>query len=112
MKNKNKAVKSREPKEPTLLRKIIAIHYEQALAKKAMRHLSKLDWSVDFLCHLCAKAAKLTNQAVEITVTSPSKQMLTIRSLDLSDTLYDDNDILNKLDDTQAVNDFIRKHST
>ena len=23
----------------------------------------------------------------------------------------DDNDILNKLDDTQAVNDFIRRHS-
>ena len=110
---KTKKSKVIKEKEPTLFRKLIDIHDEHALTKKAMRNLSKLNWSVDFLCHVVAKAAKLTNSPLEITLVSPARQELHIRSIDrdVMDISPDDNDILNKLDDTQAVNDFIRRHS-
>ena len=49
---KTKKSKVIKEKEPTLFRKLIDIHHEHALAKKAMRNLSKLNWSVDFLCHI------------------------------------------------------------
>lgn len=110
---KIKVKKQKKVKEPTLLRKLIEIHHEQALARKAMRNLSKLEWSVDFLCYVVAKAAKLTNSTLEITLVSKARQELHIRSIDKEVVSFDpDDDILNKLDDTQAVNDFIRRHST
>ena len=47
MKNKEK-----KPKEPSLLRQIIAIHYEQTRRAKALRILKKQTWSIEFLSTL------------------------------------------------------------
>lgn len=102
----------KKQKEPSLLQKLIDIHHEEAMAKRAMRLLSKQQWSVDFLCYLCGKAAKLSGSPVEITVTSPSKQALTIRSVDMAELNKMDESILDKLDDAAAVEDFIKRHST
>jgi hypothetical protein len=99
-------------REPSLLKKLIDIHHEEAMAKKAMRLLSKQEWSVDFLCMLCAKAAKLTGSPVEIVVESPSKQVLSIKSQDIAAFAAAEDNILDKLDDTAAVEAFIRKHNT
>lgn len=99
-------------KEPSLLRKLIDIHHEEAMAKKALRILSKQEWSVDFLCLLCAKAAKLSGSPVEITVQSPAKQAVSIKSQDMSAFAAAEDNILDKLDDVAAVESFIRKHNT
>ena len=99
-------------KEPSLLRKLIDIHHEEAMAKRAMRLLSKQARSVDFLCMLCAKAAKLSGSPVEMTVESPSKQVLSIKSQDIAAFAAADDNILDKLDDAAAVEAFIRKHNT
>ena len=47
MKKRTKKVK--KVKEPSMLRKIIAVYSEQHLAKKAERYLTKQVWSIDFL---------------------------------------------------------------
>ena len=99
-------------REPSLLKKLIDIHHEEAMAKRALRVLSKQEWSVDFLCMLCAKAAKLTGSPVEIVVESPSKQVLSIKSQDIAAFAAAEDNILDKLDDTAAVEAFIRKHNT
>ena len=107
-------MKNRLPKEPSLLRKIIDIQYEQARRRKALRLLQKQNWSVDFLSTLLLKSAKMLGSPLELTVISPNNEVLKITAKDLhqDDGRIDDTDIFNHLDDEAAVNAFIREHST
>lgn len=102
------------PKEPSLFRQIIAIHYEQAKRRKALRLLEKQHWSVDFLSTLLLKAARMMGTSLELTVVSPDnvKLVLTAKDLKTDDGRIDDTDIFNHLDDEKAVNSFIVQHST
>ena len=104
----------KEPKEPSLFRQIIAIHYEQAKRRKALRILEKQHWSVDFLSTLLLKSAKMLGTSLQLTVISPDDVKLVITAKDLKedDGRVDDTDIFNHLDDNAAVNDFITRHST
>lgn len=101
-------------KEPSLLRQIIAIHYEQAKRRKALRILEKQHWSVDFLSTLLLKSAKMLGTPLELTIVSPDdvKLVITAKDLKTDDGRIDDMDIFNHLDDNAAVNDFIARHST
>ena len=103
-----------EDKEPSLLRQIVAIHFEQAKRRKALRLLEKQHWSVDFLSTLLLKAARMMNTSLELTVVSPEgvKLVITAKDLKADDGRIDDTDIFNHLDDNTAVNNFITKHST
>ena len=108
MKNKEK-----KQKEPSLLRQIIAIHYEQARRAKALRILKKQSWSVDFLSTLLMKSAKMLGSPLELTIMSPEGIAMKITARDMQDDgRVDDTDIFNHLDDQAAVNDFIYKHRT
>lgn len=101
------------PKEPSLLRQIIAIHYEQARRAKALRLLQKQSWSVDFLSTLLLKSAKMLGSPLELTVCSPEGITVKITAKDMQDDgRIDDTDIFNHLDDQAAVNNFIYKHRT
>lgn len=104
----------KDNKEPSLFRQIIAIHYEQAKRRKALRLLEKQHWSVDFLSTLLLKSAKMLGTSLQLTIISPDDVKLVITAKDLKedDGRIDDTDIFNHLDDTSAVNDFIAKHST
>lgn len=101
-------------KEPSLFRQIIAIHYEQAKRRKALRLLEKQHWSVDFLSTLLLKSAKMLGTPLELTIISPDdvKLVITAKDLKTDDGRIDDMDIFNHLDDNAAVNDFIARHST
>lgn len=98
-------------KEPSLLRQIIAIHYEQAKRRKALRILNKQEWSVEFLEALVIHAAKDLRQNIVITVTSPAGHKLEIKSVEGTNRFDASDDIFNHLDDDAAVNKFIREHS-
>ena len=104
----------KENKEPSLFRQIIAIHYEQARRRKALRLLEKQHWSVDFLSTLLLKSAKMLGTSLQLTIVSPDdvKLIITAKDLKTDDGRIDDTDIFNHLDDQTAVNDFIAKHST
>ena len=111
MRNKNKVKKEREP---SLLRKIIEIHFEQARRKKAIRQLQKQSWSFDFLALLLVKASQVSGQNLSLSITdregitytltyNKAKQADSVQQLD--DTIFD------HLDDDVAVADFIAKNS-
>ena len=98
-------------KEPSLLIQVIAIHYEQAKRRKALRILNKQEWSVEFLEALVVHAAKDLRQNIIITVTSPAGHKLEIKSVESTNKFDTSDDIFNHLDDDAAVNKFIREHS-
>ena len=98
-------------KEPGLLRQIIAIKFEQAKRRKALRTLNKQEWSVEFMEYLCEHAAKVLNRDIEIEIESPKGHKLRIKSIaNHAVNLMTDDDIFNKLDDDAAVAQFIREH--
>ena len=102
----------KKDKTSSLLRQIIAIWYEQAKRRKALRILNRQEWSVEFMEYLCEHAAKSMNKDIIITVTSPAGHKLEIKSVvEHATNLMADDDIFNKLDDDAAVAEFIREHS-
>lgn len=99
-------------KEPGLIRQIIAIHYEQAKRRKAVRQLAKVEWSMEFLSTVIQHAAKQLNKDIEITLETKAGHKMTLSSIkNRSDLLNTDEDIFNKLDDDAAVQQFIREHT-
>lgn len=99
-------------KEPSLLRQIIAIHYEQSKRRKALRILAKQEWSIDFLTLLLRKAADMKKDNLEMEITSKGGHKFIIRSVNAQvDSYTDDNDIFNHLDDEAAIAAFIRDHA-
>lgn len=95
-----------------LLKQIIAIHYEQAKRQKAIRLLSKVEWSFDFLSEVVRYAAKNLEKDIEITIESKYGHKIKISSVkDRRDYLATDDDIFCHLDDQAAVERFIREHS-
>lgn len=111
MKNKKKIKKD---KEPSLFRKIVEIHFEQARRQKVIRQLQKQSWSFDFLALLLVKASQVSGQNLSLSITDregvtytlaydKAKQADSVRQLD--DTIFD------HLDDDTAVANFITKNS-
>lgn len=98
-------------KEPGLIRQLIAIHYEQAKRRKALRILNKQEWSVEFLEALIVHAAKDLKKNIVITIESPAGHKLEIKSVEGINRYDDNDDIFNHLDDQAAVERFIRENS-
>ena len=111
MRNKKKIKKD---KEPSLFRKIIEIHFEQARRQKVIRQLQKQSWSFDFLALLLVKASQVSGQNLSLSITDregvtytlaydKAKQADSVQQL--GDTIFD------HLDDDIAVANFITKNS-
>lgn len=98
-------------KEPSLLRKIIDIHYEQAKRRKALRHLAKTEWSIEFLTEIIRQAAKSYDKDVQLEIETPGGHKIRISSANKRFTNNSiDDDIFNKLDDDTAIERFIIEH--
>lgn len=108
--------KIKKHKEPSLLRKIIDIHHEQALRRKALRTLEKQSWSFDFLSLLLVKAGQMLGDGVTLQITDKNGVKLQL-TYDQAKANTDKNvlnvadDIFSKLDDDAAVEDFILRHN-
>ena len=101
----------KKDKEPSLIRQIITIHYEQALRRKAVRQLSKVDWSLDFLCEVLRKSSEMMKKDIVIELETKGGHKMKLSSVkDISNKLNADNDIFNHLDDEAAVQRFIRTY--
>lgn len=114
MSKKNKTQKKKREKEPSLLSKIIDIHFEQARRRKALRLLQKQSWSFDFLALLLVKASKLQGRGLSLVITDSSGVSYTLtydKAKDSDAVKQIDDTIFNHLDDDLAVSDFIMKHS-
>lgn len=98
-------------KEPGLLRQIIAIHYEQAKRRRALRYLTKAEWSLEFLTEVICHSAKVLGKDVEIEIETKGGNKMRLSSVKgRTDQLVVDNDIFNHLDDEAAVQSFINRH--
>ena len=99
-------------KEPGLLRQIIAIHYEQAKRRKALRTLAKTEWTWEFLESVITHAADVSKRDIEITIERNNGDKIVISSVKNRTTgLKEDFDIFNHLDDQAAVDRFIRENA-
>ena len=99
-------------KEPGLLRQIIAIHYEQAKRRKALRTLARTEWTWEFLESVITHAADMQKKDIEITIECKNGNKISISSVkSRSTSLKEDFDIFNHLDDQVAVDRFIREHA-
>ena len=99
-------------KEPGLLRQIIAIHYEQAKRRKALRTLAKTEWTWEFLESVVTHAADMQKKDIEIVIECKNGNKISISSIKSRNTsLKEDYDIFNHLDDQAAVDRFIREHA-
>lgn len=104
----------KKAKEPSLLKKIIMIHAEQAKRRKALRYLSKQSWSIDFLSVLLVKAAKLNSNNVELVITNKDGMSISMKYSEINNQVVEqlDDSILNHLDDDAALQQFIVQNST
>ena len=99
-------------KEPGLLRQIIAIHYEQAKRRKALRALAKAEWTWEFLESVVTHAADMQKKDIEIVIERKNGDRIIISSVQNRNTnLKEDFDIFNHLDDQAAVDRFIRENA-
>ena len=99
-------------KEPGLLRQIIAIHYEQAKRRKALRALAKAEWTWEFLESVVTHAADVQKKDIEIVIERKNGDRIIISSVKNRNTnLKEDFDIFNHLDDQAAVDRFIRENA-
>lgn len=101
----------KKDKEPSLLRKLIAIYFEQAKRRKAVRLLEKQSWSFDFLAAIVSRASKLAGKSISISVTNKDGTILTISGNPSREAQYEDS-IFDHLDDEAAIQHFIAQNST
>jgi hypothetical protein len=86
-----------------------AVMVERYRTRKALRLLSKQEWSVDFLTALLIRAARLSKQAMEMELVSSAGQRLIIRLTDRPPARLPDDDIFNHLDDEAKLQAFMRE---
>ena len=104
-------MKMKKDKEPSLFRKLIAIYFEQAKRRKAVRLLEKQSWSFDFLVAIVSRASKLAGKSISISITNKDGTILTISGNPSREVQYEDS-IFDHLDDDAALQHFIAKNST
>lgn len=92
----------------SIIRDIIRIYRQNAETKKALRLLSKQEWSVEFLTSLLVKASKAINKDLEMVIHDKIGRSFTISTLTQKQTVTDDN-ILDHLDNEVAIQNFMRQ---
>jgi hypothetical protein len=91
------------------LKQAWAVMVERYKTRKALRLLSKQEWSVEFLTALLIRAARLSRQSMEMELTSPLGQRIIIRSADPAPRAVADDSIFDHLDDEARIQAFMRE---
>jgi hypothetical protein len=91
------------------LKEFWAVWVERNKIHKALRALSKQEWSVEFLTALVIRAARISRQSMELEIISPMGQRIIIRSTDTPPSALPDDNIFNHLDDEVKMQEFMRE---
>jgi Uri superfamily endonuclease len=86
-----------------------AVWVERNRVHRALRLLSKQEWSIEFLTALVIRAARISRQNMELEIVSPLGQRIIVRSSDLAPASLQDDNIFNHLDDEIKLAAFIRE---
>lgn len=102
---------SSKKREPSLLRQVVSVYYEQAKRRKALRLLERQSWSFEFLCAMLRSAAR-EDSGVSLTITSRDGTKVELTARQAASTQLPDgyDDIFNHLDSDAAVDSFIRRY--
>ena len=103
-------VRSRKMKEPSLIRKLVDIAWQDAQRRKALRLLEKQSWGLDFLAMALARAGKSLNENLVMVITDRNGVKLELRYDDVKDRAENDN-VFMHLDDDAFVERFIRENT-
>lgn len=98
--------KKRKVKQPSFVRQVWDLHVERCKTRKALRLLSKQEWSVEFLTAMLLRAANLSHQPLEMTITN-NNTSIRVNTHDNVGSTYRDDSIFNHLDDNLRVEQFI-----
>jgi len=86
------------------LKDLWEVMVERNRVHKALRLLSKQEWSIEFLTALLVRAANITNQPLEIVIVGPNGTQYIVRTADQHiPTALRDDDIFNHLDDDAKI---------
>jgi hypothetical protein len=86
-----------------------AVWVERNRVHRAMRLLSKQEWSVEFLTALIIRASRVSRQSLEMEIISPAGQRIIVRSTDVSPSRLRDDNIFDHLDDDAKIQAFMRE---
>jgi hypothetical protein len=75
---------------------------------KALRLLSKQQWSIEFLTALLIRASR-TAGPLEMYITGPDGVSVTVRSAEVTEQRYIDDDIMDHLDDDVYIKQFMER---
>jgi hypothetical protein len=96
----------RKEKKHSFFREAWILAVERAQTRKALRLLSKQEWSVDFLTAMLLRAANLAHRPLQMTITHKDTS-ITIRTTDELSTSYKPDNIFDHLDDDLRIRQFI-----
>ena len=108
------SARKRKSREPSVIRKVIAVLWEDAKRKRALRLLARQSWSLDFLSMALVKAGQHLGEGIAIAIENRdgTKITLTYDAATRSRAVQDmDDSVFMHLDDDLAVERFIRENS-
>lgn len=82
---------------------------ERQKTRRALRLLSKQEWSIEFLTALLVRSANVLHKPLQLTITQGDRSF-TIKTVDIvEEGIYRDDNIFNHLDDESKVRSFINE---
>ena len=107
-------MRKRKPREPSVIRKVIAVLWEDAKRKKALRTLERQAWSLDFLSMALVKAGQHLGEGIVLVIENRNGGKMTLSYDDARRSRAvqeEDDSVFMHLDDDLAVERFIRENS-
>ena len=102
--------RQRKRREPSVLRKMVEVLWEDARRRKALRLLERQAWGLDFLSMALARAGRHSDGGLVMTITDRNGARMELRYEDVKDRADDDN-VFMHLDDDSFVERFIAANS-
>ena len=100
------AKRKKKFREPSVLRKMLEVLYEDVKRRKALRLLEKQAWSLDFLSMALLKAGRHLDEGLVMVITDRNGVKMELRYDDVKDRVEEDN-VFMRLDDDSFVEKFI-----
>ncbi len=108
MPRRHKQKKPKKERPHSFIRDAWVLAVERARTRRAMRLLTKQEWSVDFLTALLVRAANVAHRPLEMEIRHRDTAV-TIRTTDELTSSFRDESIFNHLDDDLRVRQFIEE---
>lgn len=104
------AKRAKRKKEPSVLRKMVDILWEDAKRRRALRLLERQSWGLDFLSAALARAGRGLGEGLVMVITDRNGVRMELRYEDARERAVEDS-VFMRLDDDAFVERFIRENA-